>query len=116
MYKQSAIFEALMLLYNVTICIDDDAHDAWLDWMKKEHIPEVMATGCFESCRMFLIEKHDPSDPGTNYGIQYYAADKSDFERYNRTFAPALKQKTQDLFGGRFVAFRTLLHEVDLNL
>lgn len=105
-----------MILYNVTISIDDDVHDEWLDWMKKTHIPEVMESNCFENCRMFKIEKHNPTDPGVNYGIQYYAQSREDYERYQREYASALKLKTQKLYDGKFVAFRTLLEEVDLNV
>lgn len=102
------------ILYNVTINIDDDVREDWLNWMKSIHIPEVMATGCFVNCRMFLIEKHNPSDPGTNYGVQYFAESMDDYVRYNRDFAPLLKQKAIDRYGSKFLAFRTLLHEIPL--
>ena len=36
-----------MVIYNVTVNIDDSAHDEWLIWIK-EHIPQVLATGKFE--------------------------------------------------------------------
>ncbi|MGQ3086877.1 DUF4286 family protein, partial [Flavobacterium sp.] len=30
-----------MIIYNVTINIDDSVHDKWLTWMMEKHIPEV---------------------------------------------------------------------------
>ena len=34
-----------MIIYNVTINIDESAHDQWLNWLKTKHIGEVLATG-----------------------------------------------------------------------
>ena len=41
-----------MLLYNVTVIIEDAAAEEWLQWMQEIHIPEVMATGKFVSNRL----------------------------------------------------------------
>ena len=34
-----------MILYNVTVNIDTDVEEDWIEWMKETHIPEVMKTG-----------------------------------------------------------------------
>ena len=99
-----------MIVYNVTINIDDAAHDAWLAWMKEEHIPDVMSTGLFTDSRMLRVLAQD--DGGITYAIQYTAADMAHYERYRDEHAPRLQAKTQERFGGRFVAFRTLLEVV----
>ena len=31
-----------MIIYNVTISIDKEVENHWLDWMKNTHIPDVM--------------------------------------------------------------------------
>ena len=36
-----------MFLYNVTVGIDKDAEQEWLQWIKAEHIPEIMRTEMF---------------------------------------------------------------------
>lgn len=100
-----------MILYNVTINIDHDAHDEWVRWMREEHIPEVMATGCFLEHRMSRVLVED--EGGITYAVQYACADMPTYERYRDELAPALQAKTQGRFGGRFVAFRTLLEVVD---
>ena len=38
-----------MLVYNVTVKVNTDIHEEWLEWMKKTHIPEVLATGYFSN-------------------------------------------------------------------
>ena len=99
------------VVYNVTIIIDHSVHAEWVDWMKNEHIPEVMATGKFTSWKMLrIIEDHNPD--GMTYAIQYQAPDMEAYVAYQQECASALQQKTQNLFGGKFAAFRTLLEEL----
>ena len=99
-----------MIVYNVTLSVDSDIHDAWLRWMREDHIGEVMATGLFLDCRMVRVLNEE--DAGLTYAVQYTCADMATYERYRDQFAPALQAKTQARFGGRFVAFRTLLEVV----
>lgn len=99
-----------MIVYNVTVSIDADAHDAWLAWMKQEHIPRVMATRRFISSRMHKVLAQD--DGGVTYAIQYTAADMGQYERYRKEEAPRLQAEANERFGGRFHAFRTLLEVV----
>ena len=32
-----------MIVYSVTVNIENEVHDDWLSWMKNKHIPDVMA-------------------------------------------------------------------------
>jgi hypothetical protein len=99
-----------MIIYNVTINIDDAAHDEWLVWMKKTHIPAVIATGCFSSGSMFKLLVEEQS--GTSYSIQYRAPNINAVNRYMQEFAAELRNETEKHYGGKFTAFRTLLEEV----
>ena len=44
-----------MILYNVTVNIDPEVHEDWLDWMKKTHIPDVLNTGLFIDNRFLRV-------------------------------------------------------------
>ncbi len=99
-----------MILYNVTISIDESIHLEWIEWMKGIHIPEVMATGCFLENRMLRMLNEE--EGGITYAIQYLAVDMPTYERYQQEFAPALQKKTMDLYSGKFAAFRTVLEVV----
>lgn len=98
-----------MLIYNVTINIDDSVHDEWLDYMKSKHIGDVVATGCFSSGTIYRILVNE--DSGTSYSIQYRAPNRAAIDRYMKEFAPALQKEVKDKYGDKFVAFRTLLEE-----
>ena len=43
-----------MIIYNVTINVDDSVHDEWLTWIK-EHIPQVLATGKFSGAKLTKV-------------------------------------------------------------
>jgi len=99
-----------MLLYNVTLILDDAAAEEWLQWMKEIHIPEVMATGMFVSNR--LLKVIDSPNEGVTYCAQYVAENLEKYNQYQEVYAPALQQDLNDKFKNRFVAYRTLMEFV----
>ena len=101
-----------MIIYSVTVKIDLSKHDEWLMWMKNVHIDEVIATGKFEKYKFHRILAEDESD-GITYNVQYYAKTMADYFDYRDQFASKLQRKGKDHFKDNFVAFRTLLKEVE---
>ncbi|MBI1223295.1 MAG: DUF4286 family protein [Bacteroidetes bacterium] len=104
-----------MIVYNVTINVEDDVHDRWFKWMKEEHLPMVMATGKFDRYAMFRILDRQEDETGMTYAIQYFAESMDDYLDYQQNHAPALQAETRKHFDGKFVAFRTLLEEAHSN-
>jgi hypothetical protein len=100
-----------MIVYNVTIKIDLSIHDLWLKWMKEEHIPRVMETGCFVDSKMYRVLEENTTD-GITYAFQYFAQDISNYFDYKEHHAAHLQKEGLDLFPGKFHAFRTLLKEI----
>ena len=101
-----------MIIYSVTVKIDLDVHDEWINWMKQEHIAEVLATGKFKHHRFHKVLAHDESD-GITYNVQYYAPTMQDYFEYRDEHAQILQEKGASRFKDKFVAFRTLLKEVE---
>ena len=99
------------IIYNVTIKVEWKIHDLWLLWMKTEHMPEVVATGCFTHSQLVRVLEIDDTD-GPTYAAQYFAGTRSDHTRYIEIHAPALRQKAFDRWGKQFVAFRSLVQIV----
>ena len=100
-----------MLIYNVTINIDDSAHDDWLNWMRDKHIPDMLATGKFSHAKMTRILVEEEMG-GTSYSIQYTTKDRSTLAAYYKEDADRLRQDGLKLFADKFVAFRTELEVV----
>ena len=99
-----------MILYNVTVNIDDDVHDEWVEWMKEVHIPNVLATGMFVESKMARILAEEAG--GKAYSIQYFAKSMNEYGKYMEEFAPKLRDEHEAKFAGKSVAFRTLLQVV----
>ncbi|TAL47284.1 MAG: DUF4286 family protein, partial [Chitinophagaceae bacterium] len=91
--------------------VDWSIHEDWLLWMKTIHIPEVMASGCFTHSQMVRLLETDEHD-GPSYAVQYFAATKSDYNRYIEFHAALLRQKAFDRWGDKFVSFRSLMQIV----
>lgn len=96
-----------MILYNVTISIDEGVHEDWLLWMRTVHIPEIMATGCFSESR--LLRVHGEEEGGLTYAISYLCPSQELMDRYQKDFAPSLQESHSRRFAGHFAAFRTVL-------
>lgn len=96
-----------MYIYNVTINIDESTHDQWMDWMKNEHIPAMLATGKFFKALMARVMVEEEMG-GITYSIQYCTDSKETLEKYYVENAPELRAQSKS-FEGKFVAFRTEL-------
>ena len=101
-----------MFIYNVTIKIQAPIHEAWLQWLKEEHVPEVLATGCFTNATIAILLEVDDSE-GPTYAIQYNAESKALYNRYIENFAGILRQKSFDKWGNQFMGFRSLMQVIN---
>lgn len=100
-----------MLLYNVTIKIDQQIETDWLQWMLGKHIPDVMNTGYFESYKLCRI-LGDDDEYGISYAVQYFAYDWAAFQSYRDHHAPDLQAEHDHRYRGHYAAFRTLMEVV----
>ncbi len=101
-----------MYIYNVTIKTDHSISTAWLQWMKEEHIPEILATGCFTRATILRLLEIDDSE-GPTHAVQYFAESKADYNRYIEKFSSELRKKAMDKWGEKFIAFRSIMQVVD---
>lgn len=100
-----------MIIYNVTINIDESVHDEWLSWMQDKHLPDMLATGKFTHAKMVKVLVEEDMG-GVTYSVQYTTKDKQTLELYYREDAERLRADAQRLFPNKFVAFRTELEVI----
>ncbi len=101
-----------MIIYNVTVNVEDSVHNDWLSYMRDEHIPDVMKTGCFVDFTFSRIITRQPGETGVTYAIQYKCSDMNEYNNYQENFAPDLQKDHTSKFEGKVYAFRTLLEVV----
>ena len=100
-----------MFLYNVTIGIDKDIEQEWLQWMKEEHVVKVMNTGMFVDYKIYKV-LHDLDEGSVSYSFQYFAETIIHITTYFDRFAPALSEDLRTRFRDKHIAFMTLLEQV----
>lgn len=101
-----------MIVYNVTLNVEDEIHEEWIEWMKTKHIPDVMNTGYFLESKIMHLLTRQPGETGKTYSIQYICENMKDLEEYQEKCAPELQKEHSDKFEGKFVSFRTLMETV----
>jgi Domain of unknown function (DUF4286) len=101
-----------MILYNVTIKVHSSIHNEWLQWLKEEHINEVMETNCFTSHKILRLLEIDEAE-GPTYAIQYFAESKALYNLYIEKFASEMRNRSFAKWGDKFIAFRSVMQIVD---
>lgn len=100
-----------MYIYNVTINVQEDIHEEWVSWMKKEHIPEMLDTGKFSKALMSRVMVEEEMG-GMTYSVQYTTESEEMLQRYYDENAPTLRSRSKQ-FEGKFVAFRTVMKVIN---
>ena len=101
-----------MIIYNVTIKITSTIHADWLQWLKDEHVPDVIQTGCFTHATILRLLEVDDAE-GPTYAIQYFAESKGLYNNYIETYAAIMRQKSFAKWGNQFIAFRSVMQVVN---
>ena len=99
-----------MYIYNVTINVENDIHQRWLDWMKNSHIPAMLATQKFSKALMTKVMVEEQMG-GITYSVQYTTDSKQTLERYYKEDAVTLRAQSKQ-FEGKLIAFRTELEVI----
>ena len=101
-----------MIIYNVTTKVHQSLKDNWLHWLKDEHIPDIIKTGCFTHATILRLLEVDDSE-GPTYAVQYFAKSKGLYNNYIDKHAPTMRQKSFDKWGDKFIAFRSVMQVVN---
>lgn len=101
-----------MFIYNVTLKVDNDIEHNWLVWLKEEHIPDMINTGCFTEASILQLLETDDSE-GPTYAVQYKAESKSLYNQYIEKFAGIMRKKSFDKWGNKFIAYRSIMKVVN---
>ena len=100
-----------MIIYNVTINVDESIHEKWLNWIK-EHIPQVLATGKFTEAKLTKVLVEEELG-GTTYSVQYRAKSRENLDHYYMYDAERIRNDGQSKFADKMLAFRTELEIID---
>ena len=95
-----------MIIYNITVNIDESVHEQWLQWMQTQQINKMLATGKFTSARIVKVLV-DEEMGGITYSVQYFAPTKEALEEYRRDHENELQREGLKLFADKMLTFKT---------
>lgn len=97
-----------MVIYNVTIKVDNTIAEEWVQWMKTEHMQELQDTGLFFDARLYRLLEQDEAE-GVTYVAQYFCNTINEYNEYISKHATTMRDKGFARFGNKFIAFRTIM-------
>ena len=100
-----------MIIYNITVNVDESIHDKWMSWMTEKHIPKMLGTGKFSKALMTRVLVQEDLG-GVTYSVQYTCSSKELLEEYYKKDSDHLQQEGFELFGNKFGSFRTELQVI----
>jgi Domain of unknown function (DUF4286) len=100
-----------MIIYNVTVKVEHTIAGNWLAWLKEEHIPDMISTGCFTHASILRLLEMDDTE-GLTYVVQYHTENEILYNLYIEKFADQMRKKGTDKWGNQFIAFRTVMQVV----
>ena len=100
-----------MLIYNITIKVNNAIAKEWLKWQLEEHIKDIMSTGLFDQYKFFRLLEQDDTE-GPTFVFQFYTTDREKYDQYIHEHAPMLRENALKKWGDGFIAFRSLLEAV----
>ena len=101
-----------MIIYNVTIKVHPSIVLDWLIWVKVEHIPAILNTGCFTHSATLQLLETDESE-GPTYALQFHTESKAQYNRYIELFSNELRKKSYEKWGDQFIAFSSIMQVVN---
>ncbi|MBA3345456.1 MAG: DUF4286 family protein [Gemmatimonadales bacterium] len=91
----------MILTYEITATLAPELVSRYEDYMRRHHIPALLATGCFKAARF------SRAAPG-EYRMRYEAPDRATLERYLAEHAPGLRAEFDAEFPSGVALTRTI--------
>ncbi|MCC9135831.1 DUF4286 family protein [Pontibacter silvestris] len=104
-----------MILYNITVSIENSVAEEWLQWVKEVHIPEVMSTGFFLRNQVARL-LNEIENGGTTYALQYTCRNLQDLQEYQNEHEPEILAKQIERYPNKLVYFASMLEVVGIDV
>lgn len=99
-----------MLIYNMTMNVDENIHLKWKQWLDENYIPSMLNTKKFSKALVTQVMVNEEMG-GITYSIQFTAPTKSHLEAFQEVHKPKVESKFQQ-FKGKVVFFSSVLKVV----
>jgi hypothetical protein len=96
-----------MIIYNITVLIEETIELEWLNYVQTEMIPTVLDTGFFKSGK--LLQVTDSPNEGLTYCLQFSTDNISLFQSYQNLYAQQIEGAHQLAFPNQLVTFSSTM-------
>jgi hypothetical protein len=103
----------MMILFSLTVNIDNEIQEEWLEWMKQSFIPNLWLTGFFVEKR-FLKLLNEEEGNGTTYSLQLTLENLKVLRDFEENHLHDFRKMLYGKYTGRLVDFYTVLEKVEL--
>ena len=103
-----------MVLFSLTVNIDNEIEDEWLEWMRQTFIPSLWLTGFFQEKR-FLRLLSDQEQGGLTYSLQLTMDNIEKMKEFEKHHFQDFRKMLYGKYAGRLVDFHTVLEKVDIS-
>ena len=100
-----------MILYNLTVRIEHDIEEEWLEYIRNQYVVSVMQTTLFLDFKIYRL-LNEPDKEGLTYALQFFSPSLENIERYLSAFARRITEDHLIRFKNKHVAFNTILESV----
>jgi hypothetical protein len=107
------VFEIAMVLFSLTVNIDTEIEEDWLEWMRQTFIPSLWLTGFFQEKR-FLRLLGDHEQGGSTYSLQLTLDQLDKMKQFEALHLQDFREILYGKYAGRLVDFYTILEKVDI--
>ena len=101
-----------MLIFNTTYKISGSITEHWLEWVKQNHLPFMLADELFSRPQIAKIVGSEDEE-GVSYSIQFQIADMQSLMNWHKKNATTFQQHFQSAFGNEVQFFSTVLEIVE---
>lgn len=97
-----------MIIYNVTMNIDEAVHEQWMNWMKNSFIKQMLETKHFSAARLVKVLVSEEMG-GLTYSVQFETKDKATLDNFYKNDHDRLLGEGHKLFADKMLIFATEL-------
>lgn len=101
-----------MIIFNTTYLVSESSCEAWLEWVRNQHIPFMMSTDCFTLPQLSKVITEDPQD-GISFALQFTTANLDTLTDWSRRYENSFREELSRLFGTDVLCFSTFLEIMD---
>jgi hypothetical protein len=99
-----------MIVYNETIIVEEASYENWISYIRQVHIPEVMATGYFDSYKVLNVI--DSPNEGVTTCVQYNTDSEERFAQFYNQHLQGLHKAHHELYENKYVLYSSLMETI----